>query len=133
MTNRRSVTVVLLTVSVRSLFAGIIPLNPIEQAFANLMAPLRKAGARTRDDLWQAIAAGLDRFDAKACRNDFRNAGYAFDKTCRALERAAPIIERAGRRARWHRRAQLRPREPGSTSAASGAGAPAKAAANRAE
>ena len=31
-------------------------LNPIEQAFAKLKAMLRKAGERTRDGLWDAIA-----------------------------------------------------------------------------
>ena len=30
--------------------------NPIEQAFAKLKALLRKAAARTVDDLWDAIA-----------------------------------------------------------------------------
>ena len=35
-------------------------LNPIEQAFAKLKAMLRKAGERTRDGLWDAIARILD-------------------------------------------------------------------------
>ncbi|WP_428979642.1 transposase, partial [Hansschlegelia zhihuaiae] len=32
-------------------------LNPIEQVFAKLKALLRKAAARTRDALWDAIAS----------------------------------------------------------------------------
>jgi transposase len=52
-------------------------LNPIEQAFAKLKALLRKAAARTIDDLWQAIADILDQFQPNECANYFRNAGYA--------------------------------------------------------
>lgn len=51
--------------------------NPIEQLFAKLKALLRKAQARTVDELWQAIEDCLDRFDAEECANYFRNAGYA--------------------------------------------------------
>lgn len=36
--------------------------NPIEMAFAKLKALLRKAGARTVDDLWTVIAVCLDQF-----------------------------------------------------------------------
>ena len=52
-------------------------LNPIEQAFAKLKALLRKAAARTVDDLWRAIADSLDEFEADECANFFQNAGYA--------------------------------------------------------
>ena len=52
-------------------------LNPIEQAFAKLKALLRKASARTVEDLWQAIADILDPFKPDECANYFRNAGYA--------------------------------------------------------
>ena len=36
--------------------------NPIEKAFAKLKALLRKAATRTVADLWDAIAAALDKF-----------------------------------------------------------------------
>ena len=51
-------------------------LNPIEKAFAKLKAFLRKAAARTRDDLWCAIANAIPRFRAKECTNYFLDAGY---------------------------------------------------------
>jgi transposase len=50
--------------------------NPIEQAFATLKAWLRKAAARTKDALWQAIAQALDAFVPVECINYFRNSGY---------------------------------------------------------
>ena len=50
--------------------------NPIEQAFAKLKAYLRKAAARTKDALWQAIALALDAFTPLECANYFRNSGY---------------------------------------------------------
>lgn len=50
--------------------------NPIEQAFAKLKAWLRKAAARTKDALWQAIAEALDAFTPAECINYFRNSGY---------------------------------------------------------
>ena len=52
-------------------------LNPIEQAFAKLKAMLRKAGERTRDGLWDAIARILRHYTPTECRNLFRNSGYA--------------------------------------------------------
>jgi transposase len=55
-------------------------LNPIEQAFAKLKALLRKAAARTVEDLWQAIADSLDQFTPDECANYLRNAGYASDQ-----------------------------------------------------
>ena len=51
-------------------------LNPIEMAFAKLKAILRKAAARTGEDLWQAIAAALPCFTADECRNYLPDAGY---------------------------------------------------------
>ena len=51
-------------------------LNPIEQAFAKLKALLRKAGERTRDGLWDAIAQILRLIDPDECRNLFRSSGY---------------------------------------------------------
>ncbi len=52
-------------------------LNPIEQVFAKLKAILRKIGARTVDDLWQAIGNALDEFSPTECRNYLVNAGYS--------------------------------------------------------
>lgn len=51
-------------------------LNPIEQLFARLKALLRKAAARTRDELWQTIGDLLDVFSPQECRNYIQNAGY---------------------------------------------------------
>jgi transposase len=51
-------------------------LNPIEKAFAKLKALLKKAAARTRDDLWKAIASTIPRFKAKECSNYFIASGY---------------------------------------------------------
>jgi transposase len=51
-------------------------LNPIEQAFAKLKAVLRKAAARTRDDLWQTIRCALGAFTPAECRNYIANARY---------------------------------------------------------
>lgn len=50
--------------------------NPIEQAFAKLKALLRKAAARTIDDLWAAIATALKAFTSTECQNYFVNSGY---------------------------------------------------------
>ena len=51
--------------------------NPIEQAFAKLKALLRKAAARTVDDLWDAIAEIIELFTPTECANlDFANSGY---------------------------------------------------------
>ena len=50
--------------------------NPIEQAYAKLKALLRKAAARTVDDLWAAIAEAIDLFTPAECANFFINSGY---------------------------------------------------------
>jgi transposase len=50
--------------------------NPIEMAFSKLKALLRKAAARTVDDLWQVIADALDAFTPAECTNYFAAAGY---------------------------------------------------------
>lgn len=50
--------------------------NPIEQAFAKLKALLRKAAARTLEELWRAIAEALNAFTAEECANYVLNAGY---------------------------------------------------------
>ena len=50
--------------------------NPIEQAFAKLKALLRKAAARTVDDLWVAVAEAIELFPPDECENFFANSGY---------------------------------------------------------
>jgi len=54
-------------------------LNPIEQVFAKLKALLRKAAARTKDALWNAIGLLIDAFQPEECRNYLINAGYEFE------------------------------------------------------
>jgi transposase len=51
-------------------------LNPIENAFSKLKAILRKAAARTLEELWAAIAAALKAFTPEECRNYFAACGY---------------------------------------------------------
>ena len=51
-------------------------LNPIEQLFAKLKALLRKAAARTRDELWSTIGRLLDSCPAAECRNYLNHCGY---------------------------------------------------------
>src|SRR4029079_2885830 len=51
-------------------------LNPIEMAFSKLKALLKKAAARTLQDLWQAIADTLPLLTAHECRNYILAAGY---------------------------------------------------------
>ena len=53
-------------------------LNPIEQFFAKLKALLRKAAARTRDELWDTIGTLLDAFAPSEFRNYIVNSGYEF-------------------------------------------------------
>ena len=50
--------------------------NPIENAFAKLKALLRAAAARTIPDLWNAIAASIERFTPDECHNYFAAVGY---------------------------------------------------------
>lgn len=50
--------------------------NPIEMAFSKLKAFLKKTAARTVDDLWDAIAVGIDTFTPTECENYFTAAGY---------------------------------------------------------
>ena len=51
-------------------------LNPIEQAFAKLKALLRKAGARTREALLEAMGRALDAVTADDARGFFEHRGY---------------------------------------------------------
>jgi transposase len=50
--------------------------NPIENAFSKLKAFLRKAAARTVDDLWDAIRDALPTFTPEDCASYFTAAGY---------------------------------------------------------
>ena len=50
--------------------------NPIENAFSKLKALLRKAAARTIDDLWRVIGESLEAFTPDECANYFAAAGY---------------------------------------------------------
>jgi transposase len=54
-------------------------LNPIENAFSKLKALLRKAAARTLEQLWNAIAHAIDAFTPAECANYFAAAGYDAD------------------------------------------------------
>ena len=51
-------------------------LNPIEMAFPKLKAHLRRIGARTFDQLIEAIGEICDLFTPDECRNFFHAAGY---------------------------------------------------------
>ena len=51
-------------------------LNPIEQLFAELKAPLRKAAARTKDAPWAAIGNLTETVASDECANYLRNSGY---------------------------------------------------------
>ena len=51
--------------------------NPIEQIFAKLKSLLRKAAARTLEDLWTAIKQALVEITPADCENCFAAAGYA--------------------------------------------------------
>lgn len=50
--------------------------NPIEMAFSKLKALLRKAAARTIDDLWCVIGECLGQFSTTECHHYFEAAGY---------------------------------------------------------
>ena len=50
--------------------------NPVEMAFSKLKAFLQKTAARTIDDLWEAIAEGIDTFTPTECQNYFAAVGY---------------------------------------------------------
>jgi transposase len=52
-------------------------LNPIEQAFSKLEAHLRRIGARTFTDVFDAIGTICDLYDPQECWNYFKAAGYA--------------------------------------------------------
>jgi transposase len=52
-------------------------LNPIEMAFSKLKAHLRRIGARTFDQMFDALAEVCDLFTPDECWNFFCGAGYA--------------------------------------------------------
>jgi len=54
-------------------------LNPIEMAFSKLKAHLRKAGARTYEQIWKTIGQICDLFSPKECQNYFKACGYEFN------------------------------------------------------
>ena len=51
-------------------------LNPIEEAFAKIKALLRKAAARTREALLEAMGRALDTVSASDARGFFEHRGY---------------------------------------------------------
>ena len=60
-------------------------LTPIEQAFSKLKAHLRRIGARTFTELFDAIGAICDLYDPQKCWNYFRAAGYVSGECRKAL------------------------------------------------
>ncbi len=54
-------------------------LNPIEMAFSKLKALIRKAAARTYDELWRAVGQVCTLFSDNECHNFFKAAGYEDD------------------------------------------------------
>lgn len=54
-------------------------LNPIEMAFSKLKTLIRKAAARSYEELWQAVGHVCDLFSEEECYNFFKAAGYQTD------------------------------------------------------
>ena len=50
--------------------------NPIELAFSKIKALLKKAAARTLNDLWDAIRDAIDAVTPSDCRSYFSATGY---------------------------------------------------------
>jgi transposase len=50
--------------------------NPIEMAFSKIKALLKKAAARTLNDLWEAIRKAIDAVTQKDARSFFTACGY---------------------------------------------------------
>jgi transposase len=53
--------------------------NPIENAFSKLKAIMRKAAARSIENLWDVISDALPQFTPQDCANYFTAAGYEPD------------------------------------------------------
>ena len=51
-------------------------LNPIEMAFSKLKALMRKAAARTYEELWKRLGQVCDLFSDEECHNFLKAAGY---------------------------------------------------------
>ncbi len=51
-------------------------LNPIEMAFSKLKAHLRRIGARSFTDMFNAVAEICDLYSSRECWNYFKAAGY---------------------------------------------------------
>ncbi|MFO0111030.1 MAG: hypothetical protein ACK519_01045, partial [Sphingomonadaceae bacterium] len=60
---------------------------PIEMAFAKLKAHLRKAQARSIDDLWKAVGSICDLYTPEECWNYLKHDGYVADYMHDALVR----------------------------------------------
>jgi transposase len=56
-----------------------LDLNPIKMAFAKLKALIRRAAARTYDDLRKDVGRVCDLFTDEECYNFFKAAGYETD------------------------------------------------------
>lgn len=54
-------------------------LNPIEMALYKLKALIRKAAARTCNQLWARVGQVCDLFSDEECCTDFKAAGYEAD------------------------------------------------------
>ncbi len=54
-------------------------LNPIEMAFSKIKTLVRKAAARTYDQLWKAVGNVCNLFTEEECYNFFNAAGYQTD------------------------------------------------------
>jgi transposase len=53
--------------------------NPIEQAFSQVKATLRRKRLRTVDELWQAFGQSLDWVTTTHAKNYFRNSDYLLE------------------------------------------------------
>ena len=51
-------------------------LNPIEEAFSKIKGALRKAGARTREGLIEALGAAISAVTAGDAQGFFKHGGY---------------------------------------------------------
>ena len=70
-------------------------LSPIEEAFSKLKTVLRRAAARTREALEQAIAIALDQITAQDAQGYFRHCG-SISKLQRFTKYARCCIDRGG-------------------------------------
>ena len=97
-------------IKARSAFLLYLPayspdLNPIEQAFAKLKALLRKAAARSKEALWDAIAEAIDQFSRSCpeawCRSSWSLVGCGYParrSDRRGSGGGEPVIHSGGHR-----------------------------------